>query len=418
MKLIFEKKFTIKDTRLYAKKSGDRNKIHIDKNVKNFTNFKKPIIHGCYIIQEIISKIKEHQFFEKNLINNLQIFFKEPIFINEKISVHLIKTEKNLIKLGVFSGIIEKLFINIDVKKYNKKQNLVFDNIPKNEFFKRLRNISKFAGNYQKKNNIISQIEITKIEKNLRSRKIKRINKNLFELIIESKYLKSTTKFLSPSLNFIDKKVYLDKKLKDLKISSKEKKILIIGGSSGLGKILTEFLYHKKLDVTFTYNNNLSEAKKLCKKYKRLNCFHLNEKILRKNSIKKKLQIFNYICFFPTPKIFEITDDYFQTTSLVKFIDIYSIFLKNIINCLSADKNYKIYVPSSEIVTSKHTKFFNYKMGKIIQENFCQFINHKSKNIMIFNPRLGIHYTRKTFHLMNNNFNYNNFLNTVIKIFQ
>ena len=152
MKLIFEKKFTIKDTRLYAKKSGDRNKIHIDKNVKNFTNFKKPIIHGCYIIQEIISKIKEHQFFEKNLINNLQIFFKEPIFINEKISVHLIKTEKNLIKLGVFSGIIEKLFINIDVKKYNKKQNLVFDNIPKNEFFKRLRNISKFAGNYQKKN--------------------------------------------------------------------------------------------------------------------------------------------------------------------------------------------------------------------------------------------------------------------------
>ena len=289
MKLIFEKKFTIKDTRLYAKKSGDKNKIHIDKNVENFTNFKKPIIHGCYIIQEIISKIKDHQFFEKNLINNLQIFFKEPIFINEKISVRLIKTEKNLIKLGVYSGIIEKLFINIDVKKYNKKQNLVFDNISKNDFFKRLRNIPKFSGNYKKKNNIISQIEITKTKKNLRSNKIKKINKNLFELIIKSKNLKSTTKFLSPSLNFIDKKVYLDKKLKDLKISSKEKKILIIGGSSGLGKNLTEFLYQKKLDVTFTYNNNLNEAKKLCKKYKRLKCFHLNEKILKKNSIKKKL---------------------------------------------------------------------------------------------------------------------------------
>ena len=41
MKLIFEKKFTIKDTKSYAKKSGDKNRIHIDKDVEKFTNFKK-----------------------------------------------------------------------------------------------------------------------------------------------------------------------------------------------------------------------------------------------------------------------------------------------------------------------------------------------------------------------------------------
>ena len=63
-----------------------------------------------------------------------------------------------MIKLGVYSGIIEKLLINIEIKKYKKKQDLVFENISKNEFLKKLRNISKFAGNYQKKNNIISQI--------------------------------------------------------------------------------------------------------------------------------------------------------------------------------------------------------------------------------------------------------------------
>ena len=154
MKLIFEKKFTLKDTKSYAKKSGDNNRIHIDIDVEKFTNFKKPIIHGCFIIQEVISKIKKQQFFEKNLIDNLQIFFKEPIFVNEKISVYLIKTERNLIKLGVYSSIIEKLVINIEIKKLKKKQDLVFENISKYEFFKELRNISKFAGNYQKKNNI------------------------------------------------------------------------------------------------------------------------------------------------------------------------------------------------------------------------------------------------------------------------
>ena len=128
-------------------------------------------------------------------------------------------------------------------------------------------------------------------------------------------------------LNFFDKKVYFDKKMKEIEILSNEKKILIIGGSSGLGKILTEFLFTKKLDVTFTFNNNLNDAKKLCKEYKTLKCFKFNEKILRRNSIKQKLKKFNYIYFFPTPKIFEISDDYFETKNLLKFINVYSIFL-------------------------------------------------------------------------------------------
>ena len=127
--------------------------------------------------------------------------------------------------MGVYSSIIEKLLINIEIKKLKKKQDLVFENISKYEFFKELRNISKFAGNYQKKNNIISQIEVIKTGKNSKLRKIKKINKNLFELIIESKNLKTSTKFLSPSLNFFDKKVYFDKKIKEIEILMRKKVI-------------------------------------------------------------------------------------------------------------------------------------------------------------------------------------------------
>ena len=75
MKLIFKKKFTIKDTKSYAKKSGDKNRIHIDIDVEKFTNLKTNY-SWMFIIQEVISKIKKQQFFEKNLIENLQIFFK------------------------------------------------------------------------------------------------------------------------------------------------------------------------------------------------------------------------------------------------------------------------------------------------------------------------------------------------------
>lgn len=96
MKLLFKKKFKLKDAKSYAKKSGDKNKIHIDKDVEKFSNFKKPIIHGCYIIEEIFLKIKNIKYFERNLIENLQIFFKEPIFVNEEISIYLTKVEKNI----------------------------------------------------------------------------------------------------------------------------------------------------------------------------------------------------------------------------------------------------------------------------------------------------------------------------------
>ena len=74
--------------------------------------------------------------------------------------------------MGVYSGIIEKLLINIEIKKFKKKQDLVFENISKMNFLEP-RNISKFAGNYQKRNNIISQIEVIKTEKNSKLRKLK-----------------------------------------------------------------------------------------------------------------------------------------------------------------------------------------------------------------------------------------------------
>ena len=54
-------------------------------------------------------------------------------------------------------------------------------------------------------------------------------------------------------------------------------------------------------------------------------------------------------------------------------------FLKNIINCLTADKKYKIYVPSSEIVNSKQTKFLITKWVKLFKRNFVNslIVNQK-----------------------------------------
>ena len=58
IKAQFRVKITEKDCLNFASISGDKNKIHIDNKVEKFSNFKKPIIHGCYIVEEIFFKIK------------------------------------------------------------------------------------------------------------------------------------------------------------------------------------------------------------------------------------------------------------------------------------------------------------------------------------------------------------------------
>ena len=73
MKLIFEKKFRLKDTLQYAKKSGDKNKIHIKNDVHKYSNFKRPIVHGCLVVENVYSKIKNLNQFKIDLYSKLLI---------------------------------------------------------------------------------------------------------------------------------------------------------------------------------------------------------------------------------------------------------------------------------------------------------------------------------------------------------
>ena len=53
MKLVFKKKFNIKSTKKFSKISGDKNKIHLNKDLDNYSNFEKPIVQGCLVLSEI-----------------------------------------------------------------------------------------------------------------------------------------------------------------------------------------------------------------------------------------------------------------------------------------------------------------------------------------------------------------------------
>ena len=331
MKLIFEKKFRLKDTLQYAKKSGDKNKIHIKNDVQKYSNFKRPIVHGCLVVENVYSKIKNLNQFKSNSIENIQIFFKEPIFIRENISIYISEAKKQVIKLIGYSGMTEKILIFIELKKNNKKEDYLTKNISEKEFITKLMQISKSVGNFKKRINIISQIDISYTSRNSKSKKVQEINSSLHKLTISGKNLYTVTRFFSFPSKYSEKKIYYNSELHNKKLFSNSKKILIIGGSSGLGKVLTEFYAKKKLDVTFTFNKNHQIAKRIYQKNNNLKYFKFNKEILKKKKIKDKIKNFNYIYFFPTPKIFQVSEDFFNYYNLKEFIDVYSLFLRDII---------------------------------------------------------------------------------------
>ena len=281
--------------------------------------------------------------------------------------------------------------------------------------------ISKIIGNYKSNTNIITTINSKFLDSVKNNYSIKKYFRNLFRLDLKFKSFETYANFISNETKLKDLNIKLKKKNSKQLIYDRQSKILVIGGTAGLGKILTNYLITKKFNVTFTYNNNLSVAKQLYKKNiirnSKISFFKFNEKIINNKKVKKLLSSFSYIYFFATPKIFSKKKNFFDKRKLDKFNNIYINFLNKIILSLNDfGKKYKIYVPSSEIVSSNSYGSLEYKMSKILLENYCKKINISTKRIRVYNPRLGVHYTRTTQYLVNNNFSFDKFLYQALNI--
>ena len=57
MKKILTKKFSLSQCKLFSKKSGDMNAIHLDRNINIVSQFQKPVVQGLLIIDFFLIKI-------------------------------------------------------------------------------------------------------------------------------------------------------------------------------------------------------------------------------------------------------------------------------------------------------------------------------------------------------------------------
>ena len=310
----------IEDNKKFSKKSGDKNKIHINEAYAKKFFIKKPIAHGA----NVLIKAFKHKNFLRNKFNYLEIIFKDFININEKFNI---KLRKNYLLIeGLYSTKIEIL------KKLKKKKKFLEEKQIINELYF----ISKYVGNISPgPDSLIQRIKFISSKTHYKEKIIKKRKINNQVIIINYYYKNLITEIIALKLHpYKQKSVNNFFKNKKLIESIKNKKIIICGKNSDLGN--------------FLYNTNL---KKICK-IKSLSSKNINKKYLHYNLKQFKP---DFIFYFFSPKIIhgktkKIFDNY---------VDIYLNIPKKIFLITSKYKsNFKIFYPSTIFIEDQ--KKFKY----------------------------------------------------------
>lgn len=191
------------------------------------------------------------------------------------------------------------------------------------------------------------------------------------------------------------------KKLIPATIDLKEKRILIIGGSRGIGATFARVSSMLGAHVTITYSVGAIDAKKVCADIKS----HCNA-VVKATSLDvtnlSEIDSFNYdfdiLCYFASPKISSNKGDF----DLGIFDNFYSFYCKSfekIALRFSNSGGALIYWPSTIFLEQKMKGFDEYILAKEIGEKVCKNLENET-NLKIIIERLEKIETDQTLSIM------------------
>ena len=361
-------KISLEKSKSFAKISGDKNLIHLDKKFSSKFFFSEPIVHGANLA---IIALKQ-KFKKTNLkFDSITFDFKNYVNIDEKFEIiHL----KNSIKIQ--NNINKKLIIT-----FGKSLKLKFK---EEKIYEILKYISKLIGTKIIGNGaIIFKIKIENLNVKYSDKKIKirKINENikLIDIVIENfaiEIICGKTKPFKPKLN----KFKLNKNIIN---KIKNKKFLFIGPSSDIAKILINSI--KKYSIVSKFSFRLENKSKSIK-----NNFFKLKKILLNN--------YDYIFYMSSVRI--LHDDKNNKELFLTYKYIYFDFFKLLVDYISNKKdNCKIFYPSTFALNNKK-KFKNiksYLAAKEKAERLCKKINYKNT---VYCPRIPQMKSRSNYNIL------------------
>ena len=428
MILLSKKKFTLEDQTNFSDFSGDYNPIHLCNIYARKTIYGQIIVHGINILFWSLDLILK----KRINIQNIKVKFFKPAFLDEILYCYWNK-EKKIIniknKYTLICKIKYKLCQNFKPNKRKTKilkrpkipQNInifKFKKFRKNEFgFCGIEtNISNKYSNLTKKLGIEVLKEIGflsyivgmkfpglyslflsadisfKVNNDLEFFKISKTDKRINYIWTEFRG-KSIYGYLESMLRPKEKKGLENKIIKKYIKPDEFKKFnsLVIGGSRGIGNLVTKIIAIGGGKVRFTYHKGKEESDIINKSFSKNSnvqkAIKLN--ILSNLEISKlrDIQSINSIFYFPSPKIIKSWNQS-HDESLFEIYKLYYFHqFRIIVNKLSTINEKRIFFYPSTILIDKNEAGFNsYTEAKMLGEKFCS--NNKNKNIKFYYPRL------------------------------
>lgn len=79
--------FDKKSVKKFSEISEDKNKIHLDEEYASKTFFKKPIVHGVFVISKLSSMIAEN--YINVILISMEYKFLKPIYVGTKVEIEI-----------------------------------------------------------------------------------------------------------------------------------------------------------------------------------------------------------------------------------------------------------------------------------------------------------------------------------------
>lgn len=418
--MLSERIFTPQDQRWFAELSGDQNPLHVDEVYARRTQLGQNVVHGIHaVIWALDSFWKENPSFS---VRQIDIKFKNPIFLNEKLFCSFNEKKQTI---DVRTKNVD--FINIRLDRCDEKITAT-DKLansaekfvtPIKQEISNLRHLQKFEVN--------NFVDISRLEKaygnckrvlgpetlrgiiNLSSI-VGMVLPGLNSIFSGCKiYLTEQSKetFLEITrcdnrFNFCEFKVYeaafsadvstifrspastsgcdhLTKTHKDDALKLHDYRVLILGGSRGIGEKLTATAAIHGATVLFTYNKGLLEAEKL---ESELKAKGLKVSASHFDAYKpewKVLQDFkpSIIFYMLTPPIFVKRSKAFEAELYDRFHFFYCDLMSEMCLKLNSEAMQLVYYPSSVAVETDRNLNFEYSLTKHLGELLLEVSSKK-----------------------------------------
>lgn len=167
-------------------------------------------------------------------------------------------------------------------------------------------------------------------------------------------------------------------------------KALVIGGSRGIGEVISKLLSAGGASVMLTYHTGEQDAKRICEQIKAGGgeATYANYDVLNRNLVAFPFEP-THVYFCATPAIRPSDRAVFSKKLFETFLSFYVYGYQAAIEQFARSKLRGIFNVSTNMLDNYSSVFAEYIAAKVASESVGQFLASTNKHVKVYQPRLG-----------------------------